>query len=365
MSKKTSLYDEHVKAGGKIVDFAGWQMPVQYEGLSQEHNACRQGVGLFDVSHMGEVLVRGKGALEFLNNLVTNDVSKIQINQAQYTVMCNSSGGCVDDLIVHKISDEEYFLCVNASNTDKDFEWIKSHASHTSGGVSVTNVSSEYSQIAIQGRHAEAILQKLSKTNLRDIKYYWFQKGSVLDSNAIIARTGYTGEDGFEIYSSWDSGPKIWSALMEAGASFGIKPCGLGARDTLRTEMKFPLYGHEIDDNTFPTEAGLSWVVKLQKANFIGKQPLEELKAKGIQKASVGLKCNTPAIPRQGYEVHKDGKVVGKITSGTLSPSLKYGVAIASLQKNLSEIGTQVDVMIRGQAHSHTVVETPFYKRNY
>lgn len=361
--KRTALFDEHVKLKGKIVDFAGWEMPVQYaEGLAAEHEACRAKTGLFDVSHMGEVIVRGKGALEFLNGLLTNDITKIATGQAQYNVMCYEDGGCVDDLIVHKMGEEDYFICVNASNTDKDFDWMKGHAPQT---LDVRNVSEEWSQIAIQGRHAEAILQKLTKTDLKKIKTYWFSLGEVCDSRAIIARTGYTGEDGFEVYCPWNDGPKIWNAMLEEGQRFGIKPCGLGARDTLRTEMKYPLYGHEIDRSRNPLEAGLGWVTKLDKPDFIGKKALIALKEAGLKRSLVGLKTTGKGIPRQGYVIESQGKPIGVVTSGTLSPSLKYGIAIASVDRAFTKIGTTLDVVIRDSRVAHEIIETPFYKRPY
>ena len=360
--KKTALYDDHVRLGGKMVEFGGWNMPVQYSGLADEHETCRTKVGLFDVSHMGEVRVRGAGALDYLNHLVTNNVSKIKDNQAQYTVMLYENGGCVDDLIIHRVSQDDFFICVNASNTDKDFEWMKSHAPD---GVSVENVSAQYTQIAVQGRFAQEILQALTKTPLADIKYYWFRQGEVLGEKGFIARTGYTGEDGFEVYVPWNSGSRIWNALLEEGTRHGIKPCGLGARDTLRTEMKFPLYGHEIDANHNPLEAGLGWVTKLDKPDFIGKDALVKLKERGLKRGLVGLKSLGRAIPRQGYSVEIGGKTVGIVTSGTMSPLLKVGIAIASIDRAHTDIGTIVDVVVREQRVQHEVVETPFYKRTY
>jgi aminomethyltransferase len=361
-NKRTALYDEHLKLKGKIVEFGGWDMPVQYSGLADEHETCREKVGLFDVSHMGEVHVRGKGALEFLNKLVTNNVERIKDNQAQYTVMCLESGGCVDDLIIHRFGPEDFFICVNASNSDKDFQWIKSHAPK---GLSIEDVSAQYTQIAVQGRHSQAVLQKIVETPLDAIKYYWFQRGPVLGKPSIIARTGYTGEDGFEVYVPWDHGPAVWNALLEAGRPFGIKPCGLGARDTLRTEMKYPLYGHEISAELNPLEAGLGWVTKLDKPDFIGKAALVALKERGLKRALIGLRSQGRAIPRQGYVVESDGANVGVVTSGTMSPSLKTGIAIASVDRDLAEIGTRLDVVVRDQRVPHEVVETPFYKRPY
>lgn len=362
MAKRTALYDEHLKLKGKMVEFGGWDMPVQYTGLADEHETCRTKVGLFDVSHMGEVRVRGRDALSFLSKLVTNNVEKIKDQQAQYTVMCYEDGGCVDDLIIHRVGAEDFFICVNASNADKDFEWIRSRAP---SGVSVENVSSEWTQIAIQGRHAQELLQKLTETPLADVKYYWFRQGRVLGKEAFIARTGYTGEDGFEIYVPWDAGPHIWGTLIGEGQRFGIKACGLGARDTLRTEMKFPLYGHEIDKTLNPLEAGLGWVVKLDKPEFVGKRALNALKESGLKRALVGLKSLGKAIPRQGYALEVAGKNVGVVTSGTMSPCLKQGIAIAYVDRSLSAIGTKVDVVVRDQRVPHEIVETPFYKRPY
>lgn len=337
-------------------------MPVQYTGLADEHNTCRNAVGLFDVSHMGEVVVRGKGALEFVNSLVTNDVTRIKDGQAQYTVMCQPDGGCVDDLIVHRRSAEDIFICVNASNSDKDFAWIKAHAPT---GISVENESPAWSQIAIQGRHATAILSKLTDVKLDAIKYYWFAEGKVLGTRALVARTGYTGEDGFEIYVPWSDGPTVWRACLEEGKPFGIKPCGLGARDTLRTEMKFPLYGHEISETLNPLEAGLGWVTKFDKGDFVGRAPLAALKERGLKRTLVGLKTLGRGIPRQGYLVEKEGLVLGEVTSGTHSPCLNHGIAIAYVDLNSAELGTKLDVVIRDQRVPHVVVQTPFYKRPY
>jgi aminomethyltransferase len=345
-----------------MVEFGGWDMPVQYSGLGDEHETCRTKVGLFDVSHMGEVRVRGRDALDYLNRLVTNNVAKIKDGQAQYTAMCYDTGGCVDDLIIHRIGAEDFLICVNASNTEKDFEWIRRHSPK---GVSVEDESSQWVQIAIQGRHAQEILQKLTETPLGDIKYYWFREGRVLGEPSIIARTGYTGEDGFEIYVPWHKGAKIWNACLETGQPFGIKPCGLGARDTLRTEMKYALYGHEIDKDLNPLEAGLGWVVKLDKPDFTGKAALVALKEAGLKRKLVGLKSLGRAIPRQGYTIESGGREVGVVTSGTMSPSLKIGIAIAYVENALSDIGTKLDVVIRDQRVPHEIVETPFYRRSY
>jgi aminomethyltransferase len=360
--KKTALYEEHVRLGARIVEFGGWQMPVQYSGLALEHKGCRERGGLFDVSHMGELRVSGAKALSFLNTIVSNDLRRLIDGQAQYNIMCNSDGGCVDDIIVHRESENNFFICVNASNTEKDFEWVKSRAPQ---GVVVENESSKWSQIALQGRIAPGLLTQLTGKDYADLKYYHFAKAELMGGAGYIARTGYTGEDGFELYIPWDHGPKVWRKLLELGSEKGLVPCGLGARDTLRTEMKFPLYGHEIDEHLNPLDAGLGWAVKLDKDSFIGRDPLLQYKNKGVSRSLVGLVSQEKAIPRQGYEVHKSGIPGGVVTSGTLSPTLNTGIAIAYVPKEWSEKGTVLDVMIRGTPVKHVVSATPFYKRNY
>lgn len=362
MGKQTALIEEHLKLGAKIVEFGGWDMPVQYSGLAAEHEACRTTGGLFDVSHMGEVRVKGARALEFLNSIVTNDVSKMKDGQAQYSAMCYPHGGCVDDLIIHRIDSQEFFICVNASNTDKDFDWIHSHAFP---GVSVTNESPLWSQIAVQGRISPELVSRVSNKSINQLKYYHFERATVLGETGYVARTGYTGEDGFEIYVPWKFGPALWQELLKMGSPLGLLPCGLGARDTLRTEMKYPLYGHEIDENRNPLEAGLGWVTKFDKGDFIGRDSLLSIKEKGLNRSLVGLKSLGRGIPRQGYKIFKDMQEIGEVTSGTFSPSLKQGIAIASVKREFAKIGTRVDLQIREQLFPHEVVETPFYKRPY
>ncbi len=367
MLKKTALNDEHRKMGGRMVDFGGWDLPVQYSGLAAEHAAVRNACGLFDVSHMGEVLIEGPGSLDFVNYLTTNDASLLAVEQAQYSALCHSSGGIVDDLVVYRLGVEKFFLVVNASNTDKDFEHIQSALSDYSGfKPSVKNLSSQYSQIAIQGPLAESVLQNLTETKLSEIKTYWCKEGQVLSTPTLIARTGYTGEDGFEIYIPWGEAPRIWNALLEAGKDSGTIPCGLGARDTLRLEMKYALYGHELNDHTNPLEVGLGWVTKLNKpGNFIGKEKIAELKSTGPKKALVGLKSLGRGIPRQDYEVFStDQKTkIGHITSGTSSPSLKYPIGVAFIDKTFETIGTKLWVKVREDFHEFEVVKTPFYKK--
>lgn len=364
--KKTPLNQTHIDAGARMVDFGGWHMPVQYTGLSQEHQAVRTKAGLFDVSHMGEVTVEGEGAEDFLNHLVTNNVSKLVDGQAQYTVMCYENGGIVDDLLVYRRGPNKYLLCINAGNIDKDWDWIRRLAEKFPK-AKAKNVSDEFSQIALQGPLSPQILAKLTNANLESIKYYHFLETELLGEKVILSRTGYTGEDGFEIYAPAALGAKLWKALMDAGAPLGLVPAGLGARDTLRTEMKFPLYGHEITQDTNPLEAGLGWVVKLDKpANFVGKEALLQAKAKGMQRALVGLKVLDRGIARQGYEIFDNDQrsVVGSVTSGTPSPSLGINIAIGYVKPELKAPGTRLSIKVRDRFYPAEVVATPFYQRS-
>lgn len=363
--KKTPLNQTHIDSGARMVDFGGWHMPVQYSGLSQEHQAVRGKAGLFDVSHMGEVIVEGARAEEFLNHLVTNNVSKLTDGQAQYTVMCYENGGIVDDLLVYRRGEGRYLLCINAGNIEKDWSWIQAQAK-AFPELKMQNVSSEFSQIALQGPLSNEILKKLTDYPVETIKYYHFAEVDFLGRPAILSRTGYTGEDGFEIYAPAQQGPIIWKALMEAGAPLGLVPAGLGARDTLRTEMKFPLYGNDIDQNTNPLDAGLGWVVKLDKAqDFVGKAALQKIKAEGVKRSLVGLKVLDRGIARHGYEVlDAEGReAVGVVTSGTMSPSLGFPIAIAFVRQDLKAPGTKLQVKIRDKNYPAEVVPTPFYKR--
>jgi len=369
MLKRTALFEEHKLLGGRLIDFGGWELPVQYSGVIDEHLACREKAGLFDVSHMGEVHVEGADAESFLNHLVTNNVSKIAVGQAQYTVMCHAHPGIVDDLVIYRRAQDKFLVVVNASNTDKDFAHIKNiEKDFRASDLRITNESAHYTQIAIQGRNAEKILQTLTKTQLSPIKNYWFAEGHVLgDIPAILARTGYTGEDGFEVYVPWSDGARVWRALIEAGTPHGLKPCGLGARDTLRLEMKYPLYGNELGDTTNPLEAGLGWVVKLDKKNFVGKSWIAESKARGLKQALVGLKLLERGIPRHGYKVFTaDGAhEIGEVASGTQSPCLRESIGTAYVGLEHAAIGSRLTVDIRGAKVAAEVVSTPFYKRPY
>jgi aminomethyltransferase len=363
--KKTPLNQVHIDSGARMVDFGGWHMPVQYSGLTQEHTAVRTKAGLFDVSHMGEVTVEGEGAEEFLNYLVTNNVSKLTDGQAQYSLMCYENGGVVDDLLVYKRATAKYLLCINAGNIDKDWEWIQKTAARFPK-AKCRNVSNEFSQIALQGPLSQQILSRLTDYDLASIKYYHFAETDVAGKPVILSRTGYTGEDGFELYAKAADGPFLWAQLMEAGAPLGLIPAGLGARDTLRTEAKMPLYGHEIDQNSNPLEAGLGWVIKLDKAgDFSGKAAIQKMKAAGLARSLVGIKVLDKAIARQGYEIYDNDQksVVGTVTSGTPSPTLGYPIAIGYVKKELSAPGTRLAVKVRDRFFPAEVVPTPFYKR--
>jgi aminomethyltransferase len=363
--KKTPLNATHIAAGARMVDFGGWHMPVQYSGLSQEHQAVRNRAGLFDVSHMGEVTVEGPESEKFLNYLVTNDVAKITDGQAQYTVMCQEDGGVIDDLLVYRRAKNKYLLCINASNVEKDVAWIEKTAKKFPGAT-MKNVSDDFSQIALQGPLSNQIMARLTDFDLSEIKYYHFAETDLLETPCILSRTGYTGEDGFEIYAPARAAEKLWNALMEAGEPMGLMRCGLGARDTLRTEMRFALYGHEITSETNPLEAGLGWVVKLDKENFCGKAALEKIKNAGLKRQLVGIKVLDKGIPRQGYEVYDAAQKnsIGIVTSGTLSPSLNFPIAIAYVANGQHTVGNKVSIKIRDRFYPAEIVKTPFYKRS-
>lgn len=359
MEKKTPLYDTHVECGGKIVPFAGYLLPVQYQGVIAEHNAVRNDAGLFDVSHMGEITCTGKDALANLNYLLTNDYTTMYDGQARYSPMCNENGGVVDDLIVYKVRDDHYFIVVNAANKDKDFAWMKAHAF---GDAVFTDISEEVAQIALQGPKAEAILRKL--TNEEDIpeKYYscHFHR-TIGGMDCIISRTGYTGEDGFEFYLAAADAPKFWNLLLETGKEEHLIPCGLGARDTLRLEAGMPLYGHEMDDEISPRETGLGIFVKMQKEDFIGKKALEE---REITKKRIGLKVTGRGIIREHMDIYAGEKKVGVSTSGTHCPYLGYPAAMALVEKEYAQIGTKLQAEVRGRRVDAEVVKLPFYKHS-
>lgn len=366
--RRTALRDIHAQLGGRLVDFGGWELPVQYTGVLDEHVACRTAIGLFDVSHMGEFLLEGPGSTAFLNQVVTNDVSKLAVGQAQYSAMCNEQAGIVDDLVLYRRGPEHYLIVVNASNTDKDFAHFKKLQMLLApkADFKLDNQSSQYSQIAIQGPRAAELVQKFSSIPLSGIKIYWFAEG-FFEAGAetvptIFARTGYTGEDGFEVYIPWESAPIVWTALMETGRPLGLKPCGLGARDTLRLEMKYPLYGQELTDQTSPLEAGLGWVTKPAKGPFFGS---EALKARGApMRALVGFEMLERAIPRTGYAIlDESGNIIGEVTSGTLSPSTQKPIGIGYVPVAHRAIGSKLWVQVRDNRIPALVVGTPFYKK--
>ena len=367
MLMRTALFEEHKKLNGRMVDFGGWELPVQYSGVLAEHTAVRNACGLFDVSHMGEILVEGDGSVEFISFVTTNDPSILSLGQAQYSAFCYPTGGIVDDLVVYRLGPQKYLLVVNASNTDKDFSHLAEVLNYFEGSKPViTNVSNQFTQIAVQGPKSEIILQKLTSCKLSQIKNYWCEETIVCEVPTLIGRTGYTGEDGFELYCAWDLGPKVWQALLSAGEEYGILPCGLGARDTLRLEMRFPLYGHELNQNTNPLEVGLGWITKINKhGSFIGKESILAMKHAGPKKALVGLGSLGRALPRQGYEVYSlnENQLIGHITSGTQSPTLKTPIGIAFIDKRFETIGTRVRVKIREDLHDFEIIKTPFIQR--
>lgn len=358
--KKTPLCSVHEAHGAKMVDFAGWYMPVQYEGLKEEHLCVREKVGLFDVSHMGEIYVRGPKSLETLQWITTNDVSSLKAGEAHYSLFPNPSGGIVDDLFVYCIAPgEEYLLCVNASNTDKDFAYVVAN----NRGADVKNESAEWSQIAVQGPNALELLSRVISPEISAMPKNTHREFTFGGGRVRVARTGYTGEDGGEIFVRNAQAPALWNALMEKGGDLGVKPIGLGARDTLRTEMKYSLYGHEIDDATNPYEAGLGWVVKPAKKDFIGKSAMLAAKEAGVKRKLVGFTLQDRGIPRQGYALLSfDNKEIGRVTSGTLSPSANVSIGIGYVDVAFADIGSEFNVDIRGRGAKARVVPTPFVK---
>lgn len=361
--KKTPLNQIHRELGARMVDFGGWDMPVQYSGVIDEHLAVREAAGLFDVSHMGEVEVTGPGALAFVQVLTTNDAAKLVDGQIQYSAMCYPAGGVVDDVTLYRFNAERFFFCVNASNTDKDFAWMqKTLADSGLTDVVLNNRSEEFAQIALQGPKAEKILASLTAVALADIAYYHFCEGVVAGEHMIISRTGYTGEDGFELYLPASAAVKVWQQLMAAGVPFGLLPIGLGARDTLRLEKGYALYGHELSQEITPLEAGLSWITKLDKVDFVGKAALAVQQAAGVPRRRVGLLMQERGIPREGYPIFVGDRQVGIVTSGTMSPTLKVGVALALVEPDAAGVESVLDVAIRNRRMRAKVVRPPFVK---
>jgi len=361
--KKTALNEAHRKLGGRMIDFGGWDMPVQYTaGTVEEHMAVRTAAGVFDVSHMGEIEVRGPQALDLIQRLTTNDASKLNDGQAQYSGLTYPEGTFVDDILVHRFAPDHYFLCVNASNADKDFAWIDSHTLDFEAVAA--NVSANYTQLAIQGPKALEILQPLTGVDLAAIKYYWFERGSVDGVPAIIARTGYTGEDGVEIYFDPNESDRIWNKVLESGSPHGILPCGLAARNTLRLEAKMALYGNDIDSTTTVLEADLGWICKLNKGDFIGRDRLVEQKEKGLTRKLIGFEVTDKGIARDHYPIFINGRESGVVTSGSHAPYLKKNIGLGYLPIEHTGIGTEFEVDVRGRKLAAQVVQTPFYKRS-
>lgn len=359
--KQTAFHDIHARLGAKMVEFAGFHMPIQYKGIIAEHKRVRGTVGVFDVSHMGEFEVRGSGAFDFVQKMTTNDVSKLEEGAVQYSTMCYENGGIVDDLLVYHCGDYIQ-LVVNASNLDKDFAWLQQHLD---GDVQLTDVSDDTSLLAVQGPRALDTMKKITDLNLEELPYYHFLRGKVAGIDCLISRTGYTGELGYEIYFKADAalGEQMWNAIFEAGAEFDIEPVGLGARDTLRLEVGFCLYGNDIDETTNPLEAKLGWITKLKKGDFVGRDAIAKAKEDGLTRKLVGLTIEGRAIPRHGYDIASGGNVCGTVTSGTMSPMLEKGIAMGYVPTELTEPGTQVQIMIRNQPVPATVTKVPFVEK--
>ena len=373
MLKRTALYSAHQKLGAKLIDFGGWEMPVQYTSITDEHLAVRNAAGIFDISHMGEVTVSGAGAVEFLNRTLTNDIRKLASGQGQYTLMCNERGGVIDDLYAYRLAADAYFLIINASRIDADVAWLKAQAAKFSGGeVNLTDASHHYAAIAVQGpkvrsfinacipgaSDAVASVAAVSELKKNQLAGFHFE-----NNNVLVACTGYTGEDGFEILGPEAAARHVWDKLLSVGAPFGIKPCGLGARDTLRTEVCYPLYGHELDEQTTPIEAGVGFFVALDKGEFNGRPVLAEQKANGVKKKLVAFKMtDKSAPPRPHYSIWVNGASVGIVTSGTQSPSLNVGIGLGYVPAELAKADTKIEIEIRGKRFAAVIVPKPIYK---
>ncbi|MBC1226439.1 glycine cleavage system aminomethyltransferase GcvT [Listeria booriae] len=356
--KKTPIFPLYEKYGAKTIDFGGWDLPVQFQGIKAEHEAVRTNAGLFDVSHMGEVTVKGAGSLDFLQKMLSNDISKLKPGKAQYNIMCYETGGVVDDLVVYMIAENDYLLVVNAANTDKDYEWL---AEHATDDVNVQNVSLEYGQLALQGPNAEAVLAKLTDADLGALGFFGFVDNvEVAGVRALVSRSGYTGEDGFEIYTKAEDAPAVWEAILKED----VLPIGLGARDTLRFEANLALYGQELSKDISPLEAGVGFAVKLQKeADFLGKKALIAQKEAGLTRKSVGIELIDRGIPRHDYKVFAGSKEIGIVTSGTQSPTLGKNLGLALIDIDYTALDSLVEVEVRNKKLQAKVVPTPFYKR--
>jgi aminomethyltransferase len=356
--KKTGLYDIHVRMGAQIVNFGGYLMPLKYTSILEEHRRVRKSVGVFDVSHMGEFIISGAGVDKFVNWMTTNDVASLGMHQVQYSAMLYDNGGIVDDLLVYRLPDR-YMLVVNAANLDKDFQWIQDHCPQD---VNLTDISDDTTLLAVQGPDSNKVVEKLTDVNLNNIKYYWCAEGTIAGVPGIISRTGYTGEIGWELYVDRKYSETLWIAVMDAGQPFGIGPVGLGARDTLRLEMKYCLYGNDISKDTNPLEAGLGWITKLEKGDFIGREAVQKVKDEGVGRRLVSIELNDRAFPRPHYPIVKDAQKVGEVTSGTMSPMLDRGICLGYVAKDFTKVGTELAVQVRGKDVPAVVVKPPFYK---
>jgi aminomethyltransferase len=360
--KKTPLYARHRALGARMVEFGGWDMPVEYSGIVEEHMAVRTRAGLFDVSHMGQIEIAGPDALEAVQHITSNDASRLAVNQVQYSALTTPDGTFVDDVLTYRLGDDHFMLVVNASNIIKDFRWISEHLQGI-GDAAAVNTSSRYALIAIQGPAARDILQSLTGVDLGAIKYYWFATGEVASVRVTVSRTGYTGEDGFEIFVAPASAERIWDSLLSAGKSAGLLPAGLGARDTLRLEAGMRLYGNDMDEHSTVLEADLGWIVGWKKSEFIGADVLRRQKAEGTPKKIVGFEMVDRAIGRHGYDVYIDGSKVGVVTSGTQTPYVKKAIGMAYVPSDRTEPGTALEIDVRGRRAKAVVVPMPFYKR--
>lgn len=359
--KRTTFYNVHKNLGAKLVEFAGFEMPIQYSSIIAEHKSVRNSVGVFDVSHMGEVFVKGDKALDFVQHLTVNDASKLFAGRVQYSAMCYEDGGIVDDLLVYRIADNEFMLVINASNIDKDFDWMQKNNKF---GVELKNESDEYSLLAVQGPNALITLQKLTETKI-NLEYYHFTNLNLAGIDMIFSRTGYTGELGYELYFKGNESvaEELWDKIFEAGKEFDIQPVGLAARDSLRLEMGFCLYGNDIDQTTNPLEAGLGWITKLSKQNFIGKEALVKVKENGLKRKLVAITSDEKTFPRHGYDLSVNNNKIGKVTSGTVSPMLEKPIAMGYVETQFAEIGSEINFLIRDKEVPAKVVKLPFVKK--
>ncbi len=356
--KRTPLHAAHLRLGARLIGFGGWEMPVQYTGIVEEHRTVRRAVGIFDVSHMGEFRFEGPGALGVLQRLTTNDVAALEVGQVQYSLLCDEDGGIVDDLTLARLGDEAFLMTVNAANIETDWAWIQGHLD---GAVAARDVSEETALIAVQGPRAEAVVARLTELDVTALGYYRAAHERVGGAPSLISRTGYTGEDGFELYLARGDAERVWEALLVEGKADGLAPVGLGARDTLRLEMKYALYGNDIDRTTNPIEAGLGWVVKLGKGEFLGRAAIERVKAEGPRRRLVGFEMVDRAVPRHGYRILRSRREVGVVTSGSYGPAVDRYIGIGYVAAEHAAVGTEIEVEVRGEPRAARIVSTPFY----